>query len=258
YAEFAAAAEDLAADFEKLEYSRAVRKIMALADRANQYIDERKPWLLAKDSAAGAEVVAVCTVGLNLFRALIVYLKPIVPALASRAEKLLGGTELCWQDAATPLLGAPIAKFEALLTRVEPSAIESILAKPATNEATKVTSTTPAPNGATHSEIDLAQFQRTELRVARIIEAAYVDGADKLLKLRLDVGTEERTVFSGIRSSYEPSALTNRLVVLVANLAPRKMRFGVSQGMVLAASGDEPGIFLLSPDSGAKPGMKVS
>jgi methionyl-tRNA synthetase len=255
YAEFAAAADDLATDFEKLEYSRAVRKIMALADRANQYIDERKPWLLAKDSAASAEVVAVCTVGLNLFRALIVYLKPIVPALAARAEQLLGGAELRWQDAAKPLLGVPIAKFEALLTRVEPSAIDAILAKPATDEAPKVTTTNPPVNG---TEIDLAQFQRTELRVARIIEASYVDGADKLLKLRLDVGSEERTVFSGIRSSYEPSALTDRLVVLVANLAPRKMRFGVSQGMVLAASGEEPGIFLLSPDSGAKPGMKVS
>jgi methionyl-tRNA synthetase len=248
-----------------------VRKIMALADRANQYIDERKPWVLAK-SSAGAEVVAVCTVGLNLFRALIVYLKPIVPALAARAEALLGGAELRWHDAAAPLLGTPIAKFEALLTRVEPSAIDAILAKPATDEAPKVTTTTTAtPNNtdagmdargrATQgavAEIDLAQFQKTELRVARIIEASYVDGADKLLKLKLDVGSEERTVFSGIRSSYEPSALTNRLVVLVANLAPRKMRFGVSQGMVLAASGEEPGIFLLSPDSGAKPGMKVS
>jgi methionyl-tRNA synthetase len=117
---------------------------------------------------------------------------------------------------------------------------------------------TTAPATASNGEIGLAEFQKTELRVARIIEASYVDGADKLLKLKLDVGDEERTVFSGIRSSYEPGALTNRLVILVANLAPRKMRFGVSQGMVLAASGDEPGIFLLSPDSGATPGMKVS
>jgi methionyl-tRNA synthetase len=115
-----------------------------------------------------------------------------------------------------------------------------------------------ASAAAATNEIDITQFQRTELRVARVIEASYVDGADKLLKLKLDVGTEERTVFSGIRRSYEPAALTGRLVVLVANLAPRKMRFGVSQGMVLAASGDEPGIFLLSPDSGATPGMKVS
>ena len=252
YGEFAAAADDLAADFEQREFARAVRKIMALADRANQYIDERKPWLLAKNPSAAAEVVAVCTVGINLFRALTVYLKPIVPALTERSEKLLGGGELRWHDVAEPLLGAPIAKFEPLLARVDPAAIET-LTSPGTATVTAPTAT--AANGA---EIDLAQFQKTELRVARIIEAAYVDGADKLLKLRLDVGTEERTVFSGIRSSYEPAALANRLVVLVANLAPRKMRFGVSQGMVLAASGDEPGIFLLSPDSGAKPGMKVS
>jgi methionyl-tRNA synthetase len=127
--------------------------------------------------------------------------------------------------------------------------------QPAASEAPAVTT---APATAGNGEIDLAEFQKTELRVARVLEATYVEGADKLLKLRLDVGNEERTVFSGIRSSYEPAALTNRLVILVANLAPRKMRFGVSQGMVLAASGEEPGIFLLAPDSGAKPGMKVS
>jgi methionyl-tRNA synthetase len=254
YAEFAAAADDLAADFEQREYSRAVRKIMALADRANQYIDERKPWVLAKKPGAEADVVAVCTLGLNLFRALIVYLKPIVPALAARSETLLAAGELQWHDAATPLLGTQIAMFEALLTRVEPATIESFT-NPATGEKPTVTATT---DPATGSEIDIAEFQKTELRVARIIEAAYVEGADKLLRLRLDVGSEERTVFSGIRSSYDPATLTNRLVILVANLAPRKMRFGVSQGMVLAASGDDPGIFLLSPDSGAKPGMKVS
>jgi methionyl-tRNA synthetase len=254
YAEFAAAADELAADYEQREYARAVRKIMALADRANQYIDEQKPWLMAKNAAAAAEVVAVCTLGLNLFRALIVYLKPIVPALAARAETLLAAGELKWDSVAAPQLGTPIAKFEALLTRVEMATIESLM-QPAASEAPAVTT---APAMAGNGEIDLAEFQKTELRVARVVEASYVEGADKLLKLKLDVGTEERTVFSGIRSSYEPAALTNRLVILVANLAPRKMRFGVSQGMVLAASGDEPGIFLLAPDSGAKPGMKVS
>jgi methionyl-tRNA synthetase len=257
YAEFAAAADDLAADFEQREYSRAVRKIMALADRANQYIDEQKPWIMAKDPAAAASVVAVCTLGLNLFRALIVYLKPIVPALAERAETLLAGGELRWSDAGSPLLGTQIARFEALLTRVEMATVES-LTKPVKSEIPAVTTTPTTPSTKSNGEIDLAEFQKTELRVARVIEASYVDGADKLLKLKLDVGDEERTVFSGIRSSYEPGALTNRLVILVANLAPRKMRFGVSQGMVLAASGDEPGIFLLSPDSGATPGMKVS
>ena len=253
YAEFAAAADDLANDFEQREYSRAVRKIMALADRANQYIDEKKPWIMAKDPSAAAEVVAVCTMGLNLFRALIVYLKPVVPALAARAEALLAGGELTWDSAAAPLLGSTIAKFEPLLTRVETATVESLMKPAPTEERAKVT-TTPSGNG----QIDLAEFQKTELRVARVIEASFVEGADKLLKLTLDVGAEQRTVFSGIRSSYEPAALTNRLVILVANLAPRKMRFGVSEGMVLAASGEEPGIFLLAPDSGAKPGMKVS
>ena len=253
YAEFAAAADDLANDFEQREYSRAVRKIMALADRANQYIDEKKPWIMAKDPSAAAEVVAVCTMGLNLFRALIVYLKPVVPAPAARAEALLAGGELTWDSAAAPLLGSTIAKFEPLLTRVETATVESLMKPAPTEESAKVT-TTPSGNG----QIDLAEFQKTELRVARVIEASFVEGADKLLKLTLDVGAEQRTVFSGIRSSYEPAALTNRLVILVANLAPRKMRFGVSEGMVLAASGEEPGIFLLAPDSGAKPGMKVS
>jgi methionyl-tRNA synthetase len=253
YAEFAAAADDLALDFEQREFARAVRKIMALADRANQYIDEKKPWLMAKDAAAAADVVGVCTLGLNLFRALIVYLKPIVPALAARAEALLASGELDWSAVAAPQLGTKIAKFEALLTRVELATVESLLQPQATESAGAAMATT-----ASNGEIDLAEFQKTELRVARVVEASYVEGADKLLKLTLDVGDEQRTVFSGIRSSYEPAALTNRLVILVANLAPRKMRFGVSQGMVLAASGDEPGIFLLSPDTGAKPGMKVS
>ncbi len=257
YAEFAAAADDLAADFEQREFARAVRKIMALADRANQYIDEKKPWILAKNAEAAPEVVAVCTLGLNLFRALIVYLKPIMPALAARAETLFAAGELTWQDVSAPLLGTQIAKFEALLTRIEMATVES-LTKPVDSETPAVTAPPTPPSAKSNGEIALAEFEKTELRVARVIEASYVDGADKLLKLKLDVGGEERTVFSGIRSSYEPAALTNRLVVLVANLAPRKMRFGVSQGMVLAASGEEPGIFLLSPDSGAKPGMKVS
>jgi methionyl-tRNA synthetase len=258
YAEFANAAEELANDFEQREYSRAVRKIMALADRANQYIDEHKPWILAKKAGSEAEIVAVCTQGLNLFRALIVYLKPIVPALVARAETLLAAGELTWTDAGKPLLGTRIAKFETLLTRVEQATVDSLTNPPESKAEALIVTDTADNSTPASAEIDLAAFQKTELRVARVIEASYVEGADKLLKLRLDVGAEERTVFSGIRSSYEPAALTNRLVILVANLAPRKMRFGISQGMVLAASGDEPGIFLLSPDSGATPGMKVS
>ncbi|HVY63600.1 MAG TPA: methionine--tRNA ligase [Gammaproteobacteria bacterium] len=257
YGEFAAAADELAADYEQREYARAVRRIMALADRANQYIDERKPWVLAKTPGKEAEVAAVCTLGLNLFRVLMLYLKPIVPTLAARAEKLLAAGELTWHDAATPLLAHPIAPFEPLLTRVDPASIEAIVgAAPPEQSAPPAPVEKPKEPGM--PEIDIAQFQITDLRVAKVVDASYVEGADKLLKLTLDVGTEQRTVFSGIRRAYEPAALVGKLVILVANLAPRKMRFGVSQGMVLAASGEEEGIFLLSPDSGAKPGMKVS
>ncbi|HZF27680.1 MAG TPA: methionine--tRNA ligase [Gammaproteobacteria bacterium] len=287
YAEFAAAADTIADDFEKREYSRAVRTIMALADRANQYIDERKPWLLAKNPGAAAEVVGVCTLGLNLFRALIVYLKPILPAVAARAEQLLGGRELVWDDAATPLLGTAIARFEPLLQRVDESSVAAILedtrqaieaaaapppaappggAQPAVAAPASAAKPTPAAPPASAAaaapsapgEIDLDQFLKTDLRVARVVEASLVEGADKLLRLTLDAGAEQRTVFAGIRSGYEPAELVGKLVVLVANLAPRKMRFGISQGMVLAASAKGEGVFLLSPDSGAKPGMKVS
>jgi len=297
YAEFAAAADDVAEDYEQREYSRAVRRIMALADRANQYIDERKPWLLAKDGAHAAEVVGVCTLGLNLFRVLTLYLKPILPALTERSERLLAAGELAWGDAAKPLLGHKIAKFEPLLQRVEPATLEKIAAAtlaraeadvgsaqaPAAAAAsTRAAAASPsapsAPTGATKAaaanaktgaanapggngadpEIDIGQFTRTDLRVARVVDASLVDGADKLLRLTLDVGDAQRTVFAGIRSGYEPQALVGKLVILVANLKPRKMRFGVSEGMVLAASGDGGGPFLLTPDSGAKPGMKVS
>jgi methionyl-tRNA synthetase len=274
YAEFSSAAATIAADYEQREYSRAIRRIMALADRANQYIDERKPWLLAKNPQAAAEVVGVCTQGLNLFRALIVYLKPVLPALTERAEKLLAAGELKWSDVTAPLLRHKIARFEPLLQRVEIATLEKIMTE--TRAQAEATAAAPADTSSSAAkaapavgdkaagdagaatEIDLPQFAKTDLRVARVLEASHVDGADKLLKLTLDVGGSQRTVFAGIRSGYDPNALVGRLVVLVANLKPRKMRFGVSEGMVLAASGDAGGPFLLSPDSGAEPGMKVS
>jgi methionyl-tRNA synthetase len=237
---------------------------MALADRANQYIDDKKPWLLAKNSQAAPEVVGVCTLGLNLFRALMIYLKPVLPALAERAEKLLAAGELRWSDVTAPLLGRKIARFEPLLQRIELATLEKIVAETrAQIEATKAEAVASANDAAktadgAAAEIDIAQFQKTDLRVARVLDASLVEGADKLLKLTLDVGGPQRTVFAGIRSTYEPKALVGRLVILVANLKPRKMRFGVSEGMVLAASGDAGGPFLLSPDSGAEPGMKVS
>jgi methionyl-tRNA synthetase len=290
YAEFASAAATIASDYEQREYSRAVRRIMALADRANQYIDEKKPWLAAKDPQAAAEVVGVCTQGLNLFRALMIYLKPILPAVAERAERLLAAGELAWDDVTAPLLGRKIARFEPLLQRIEIATLEKIVAEtraqiesaaPATagtaradgsapRAATSVPDAAAGPSASATAaatsakadgapaEIDLPQFAKTDLRVARVLDASHVDGADKLLKLTLDVGDSRRTVFAGIRSGYEPQALVGKLVILVANLKPRKMRFGMSEGMVLAASGDGGGPFLLSPDSGAEPGMKVS
>jgi len=262
YAEFSSAAAAIATDYEQREYSRAVRRIMALADRANQYIDEKKPWVLAKNGEAAAEVVGVCTLGLNLFRALMIYLKPVLPALAERAEKLLAAGELNWSDVTSPLLGRKIARFEPLLQRIELATLEKIVAETqALIEGTKTTmpaNDTASPAEGATAEIDIAQFQTTDLRVARVLDASFVEGADKLLKLTLDVGGPQRTVFAGIRSTYDPNALVGRLVILVANLKPRKMRFGVSEGMVLAASGDAGGPFLLSPDSGAAPGMKVS
>jgi methionyl-tRNA synthetase len=248
FAEFAAASNEIADDYEARRNARAIRRIMALADRANQMIDEQKPWLMAKDSGKHAATLAVCTLGLNLFRSLIIWLKPVIPAVAGRAEAFLGAGELTWNSAATPLLGHRIASYEPLLTRVEPRAVAAIL-KEAAEGAPGLTETAD-------NEIDLETFLKVDLRVAEIRAAEYVDGADKLLRLTLDTGDATRNVFSGIRSAYEPAALVGRKVVLVANLKPRKMRFGVSEGMVLAA-GDGTGIFLLAPDDGAKPGMQV-
>ncbi len=259
FGEFAAAGAEIAEGYETRRFSRVIRRVMALADRANQYIDEKKPWQRAKDPDAAAEVVAVCTLGLNLFRTLAVYLKPVLPAVTARSEKLLAAGELVWEDAGKPLLGVPIEPFEALLKRVEPSAVEAIVADTrAALGRTEAPIDTTAEKSAGPATIDIGQFQTVDLRVARVLEATLVEGADKLLRLTLDVGKERRTVFAGIRSAYEPSTLVGRLVVLVANLAPRKMRFGISEGMVLAASAEGEGVFLLSPDSGAKPGMRVS
>ncbi|HEX6998898.1 MAG TPA: methionine--tRNA ligase [Gammaproteobacteria bacterium] len=257
FREAAAAAEEIAAAYEQRNYARAIRRVMALADRANQYIDEHKPWIMAKNPERHAEVVAVCTLGLNLFRTLMVYLKPVLPAVTERAERFLGAGPLAWQDAERPLLGRPINRYENLLERLEQRAVDAIVAESReahdANARAQVTAKPAAP-----ATIDLAQFQKVDLRVARVLQASYVEGADKLLKLELDVGTEKRTVFAGIRKAYEPDRLVGRLVVLVANLEPRKMRFGVSEGMILAASDGDGAPFLLAPDAGAEPGMKVS
>jgi methionyl-tRNA synthetase len=249
-AEVASAAQDIAGFFERREYSKAIRRIMAIADAANRYIDDQKPWVLARDAARLDEVQAVCTQGLNLFRSLMIYLMPVIPAVASKAREFLGEDAWCWDSAAEPLLDTTINEFEPLLTRVEPEQVNRMV------EQSKQTTGNAGTDGGT-PDISIEDFEKIDLRVARIEAAELVEGADRLVRLTLDTGGSTRQVFAGIREAYEPGTLTGRHVILVANLAPRKMRFGVSEGMILAAGPGGSDIFLLSPDEGAEPGMRV-
>ncbi len=276
YTEFADARERIAALYEGRDFAAAIREIAALADRANQYIDLQKPWILAKDPARAADVLAVCTQGLNLFRALICYLAPVLPTMAEHAGRFLGHPITHWNDVATPLLGSQLAPYEPLATRLDPKVVATLIepetpveapasspaaaAVPAAKAKVVEPAAKPAaPDAGAPAEITIDDFTKIDLRVARVLNCEAVDGSDKLLKLTLSLGTEERTIFSGIRSAYSPEQLVGKLVVIVANLKPRKMRFGLSQGMVLSASGDEgAGIFILSADTGAVPGMRVS
>ncbi len=270
FARFVAAGSSIADAYERREYSRAVREIMALADRANQYIDEQAPWVLAKQPGKESELQDVCTMGLNLFRLLIGWLRPILPGTAADSESFLQVPPLAWSDLDRPLLDHAIAPFKPLMTRVEPAQIAAML------EASKEDLTAKTVAGEDRGEvlaqtdtgahlvrdpiapvIDFDAFAKVDLRVARILSAELVDGADKLLSLKLDLGGETRQVFAGIRAAYDPASLVGRLTVMVANLAPRKMRFGVSEGMVLAAGPGGKDIFILEPDQGAEPGMKV-
>jgi methionyl-tRNA synthetase len=250
YREFVDAGAAIAQAWEALEYSAAVREIMALADRANLYIDRHKPWLAAKDPSRAGEVQEICTQGLNLFRVLMVYLKPVLPAIAGRAEAFLDATVTRWSDIESPLVGTPIAEYQPLALRVDPAAVKTLVETPMNDNKAPATPERPA-------EIDAAEFGRLDLRVGRIESAELVDGADRLLRLTIDLGGDRRTVFAGIRAAYEPERIVGRHVVVVANMKPRKLRFGVSEGMVLAASGDD-GLFLIGPDAGAVAGMKVS
>ena len=253
YRTYADAADEIADCYEKRDYARAMRSIMALADQANQYIAGQAPWALAKAGSDPARVQAICSQGLNLFRCLVIYLKPVLPALAADAESFLRTGPARWADAATPLLGHRIAPYRPLLRRLETTALENIMkASRADLEEKNMDDT------ANENEIDIDDFKRVELRIARIMKAEHVEGADKLLRLTLDLGDSERTVFAGIRAAYDLASLQDKLTVVVANLKPRKMRFGISEGMVLAAGPGGEEIYLLSPDSGAQPGMRVS
>ena len=261
YATFAEAGTSIAATYESRDTAAAIRDIMALADRANQYIDLRKPWALAKQPGSAAEVQSICTQGLNCFRALMIYLQPVLPDMAAQAQRFFQESAWTWQSAATPLLGTTILPYQPLATRLDPKAVARLVepdAAEAPPAAAAPATATPAAGGAPAELISIDDFLRIDLRVAKVIEADLVAGADKLLKLRLDVGElGERQVFAGIRSAYDPHSLVGRLIVVVANLAPRKMRFGTSEGMMLAAGPGGTDIFVLSPDSGATPGMRV-
>ena len=251
FAECSEASESIAEHFERREYSKAMRQVMALADKANRYIDENKPWVMIKDESKIDEVQLVCTQGLNMFRSLMVYLTPVIPAVAEGARAFLGEESWCWGDASTPLLGSRINKFLPLLTRVEVDHVQAMVLQ--SQESTPV----PDDDKNKDDTISIDEFAKVDLRIARIDKAEPVEGADKLLALTLNVGETTRNVFAGIKAAYEPESLVGRHVIVVANLAPRKMRFGVSEGMVLAAGPGGEDIFLLSPDDGAKPGMRV-
>lgn len=260
YDKFIAKASIIGEHFEARELGKAIREIMALADEANRFIDEKAPWIVAKQADQEQLLQDICSMGINLFRVIMTYLTPVIPALSQRSEEFLN-TTLQWDTLAQPLVNHTINKFKALFSRIEMSNIEKMI-----EETKTLLNTTTQPTGAIAEQpiadtINFDVFAKVDLRVALIKEAKLVEGSDKLLQLTLDLDGEVRNVFSGIRSAYpDPSQLEGKLTVMVANLAPRKMRFGISQGMVLCASGtqDNAGLYLLSPDSGAKPGMKIS
>ncbi len=258
YAEFANASASISEAYEAREFSRAIREIMALADKANRYVDEKAPWVLAKQEGADAELQAVCSVGINLFRVLMAYLKPVMPLLAERAEVFLGET-LTWDGVALPLTNHQLTPFKALFSRIEPAKIEAMIEASkedlAKEQAPKITG--PLADDPISPTISYEDFAKLDLRVALIKKAEAVPEADKLLKLQLDLGGETRQVFAGIKSAYNPEDLEGKLTVMVANLAPRKMRFGISEGMVLAAGPGGKDLWILEPQEGAQPGMRV-
>ena len=256
---FIASGESIATLYEQREFNKAIREILALADRANQYIDEKKPWTLAKQEGTEREVHDVCSVGINLFRVLMTYLKPVLPAMAEKSEAFLR-CSLDWTALQAPLVDHALDAFQPLLTRIDPKQVAAMV------EASKEAQASPAatakktqPASKAAATIEFDDFAKVDLRIAEIIAAEHVEGADKLLRLTLNLGPDsgQKQVFAGIKSAYQPEDLVGKLTVMVANLAPRKMRFGVSEGMVLAAGPGDKELFLLEPHAGATPGMQV-
>lgn len=260
YAQFASARQLIGEYYEQREYGKAMREIMLLAEQANTFINDAEPWVKIKDPDKEAEVQLICTIGLNYFRAIVTYLSPVLPELASKTEAFLN-TSLSLNTLEEPLVDHIISAYKPMMTRVEPKQIDKILEETVANA--------PAPTGAAAAaatsadieplkpEIDIEDFNKIDFRVADIIDAQPVEGADKLVQLTLDIGLEQRTVFAGIKAAYKPEDLIGRRTVMVANLKPRKMRFGLSSGMVLAAGPGGSDVFILTPDEGAAPGMRV-
>ncbi|MEE3294374.1 MAG: methionine--tRNA ligase [Pseudomonadota bacterium] len=254
------AGPSIAQAYDNREFSRAIREIMGVADEANQYVNNRQPWIVAKQAGSDAELQAICCQGLNLFRLLITWLSPVTPSLAQRSSSFL----CCdisepgqWSNLSQPLLNHRISEYQHLLTRINPKDVEQMIADSIEPESPVTKS--HLSDEPIRPEITINDFSKIDLRIAKVVDAQTVEGADKLIELQLDLDGQSRTVFAGIKNAYNPETLIGRHVVLVANLAPRKMRFGTSEGMILAASGidDASGIFVIEPDSGAEPGMGV-
>ena len=255
---FVAAREAIATDYETRNYQSAIRRIMALADEANRYIDEEKPWVQIKEQGKEDHVQAVCTLGLNLFRVLIAYLAPVLPFTAEKASAFLGVDVADWSNLDQALLGVEVNQFQPLLMRVDPIKVAAVVEDSKENLQAVAAEPEEPEVEPIADEIGIEDFSKIDLRVARIVAAEAVPEANKLLKLTLDIGSETRTVFAGIKSAYDPAKLEGRFTVMVANLKPRKMRFGVSEGMVLAAGPGGDDLYILEPDEGARPGLRVT
>ncbi|PSU80971.1 methionine--tRNA ligase [Photobacterium phosphoreum] len=263
YAEFVGAATRIGDLYENREYSRAIREITALADKANQYVDEKAPWVVAKQEGKDQELQEICTVGINLFRVLMAYLKPVMPKLTERTEAFLNET-LTWESIETPLTNHEVTKFKALFNRIDPAHVAAMVEaskEEAAADKAAIEAAQPAVSPLTaepiEAEIEFDDFAKIDMRIAKIVSCEAVPKADKLLKFQLDIGGEIRQVFSGIKSAYTPEELVGKMTVMVANLKPRKMKFGMSEGMILAAGPGGKDLWILEPHDGAQPGMRV-
>jgi len=257
YQQFIDSNETIAQLYEGREFGKAMREIMALADLANQYIDDKKPWVIAKAENQDQELHEVCSMGINLFRVLVAYLKPVVPVLAQESELFLNIESQLWPTEFEPLTGHTINQFKPLMTRVDPAKIAAVVEASKESMAPVADAVVEKKHEPIAKTIAFDDFAKLDLRVAKIIKAEAVDGADKLLQLTVDIGDETRTILAGIKSAYTPESLTGRLVVVVANLEPRKMRFGLSEGMIIAAGPGGEDIWVLAPDEGAQVGMRI-